>query len=52
MWSIRLGSSELSSIQVDSNILGEIAAVARINFENVADESLFDVLSALAERTR
>jgi len=44
-------SSELSSIQVDTDILGEIAAVPRINFEDVADEAFLDVLSALAERT-
>ena len=42
--------SELSSIQVDTDILCQVAAVPWVNLKNVANESLLNVLSALAQR--
>lgn len=45
-------SSELGSIEINTNVLGDFTAVTRVNFEQVSNESFFNVLSALAEWTR
>ena len=45
-------SSELGSIKINTNVLGDFTAITGVNFEQVSNESFFNVLSALTEWTR